>query len=306
VLVAHKIVDGLRGLKKFPLVPVVGVTDAVRAAAAKRILASEKFDFGHPPLEPDSDAVGSWMIPTLTDDEISWWRAGFIPLPAPLCWFELELGATRTGLMVEDDGTDWTVERFDLTDLGVICDGIARRVRKSGPGDGFVVNLTGAQETLGFYARFAGSIPQLSLGQLVADARLAVYLALMLNSRTTEKRAERAAGSPLSASRVRRGRAPLSDHLVVRIVPASYAPAFDPATGRAHRSPRLHWRRSHLRHYDRATPASKWSETIEHAGRRGWWVTVVPRSLVGREDLGEISHTYWVPPSQLESKGEAK
>jgi hypothetical protein len=299
MLIVHKIIDGLRGARKYPAYSVVGVSKEEQIDVAKRIVAAEKFDFGHPPMESDPSRQGHWIYPNLTPDEVDWWREGFIPLPAPACWFELEIGGTRTGFLVTESPEEeaWIIERIDLTKRGVLYDGVQKKISRSDPGDvSLRVRLNGNPETLDFYRRNGERYAQISPEQLASETALVIYLALMLNSRTTQKRVERASRSPLSASRVRRGRAPLSDHLVVRIVPEQYTGGVA-ATGRTHRSPRLHWRRSHLRHYEHPTPSSKWAEDMEHNGRKGWWVAVIPRALVGREDLGEISHTYWVPPT---------
>lgn len=60
--------------------------------------------------------------------------------------------------------------------------------------------------------------------------------------------------------------------------------------GGTHRSPRLHWRRSHLRHYDHNTPRAQWAPTKVHGGKTGWWIAAIPRMLVGKAELGEVSH----------------
>lgn len=314
MLIVHKIVDGLRGTKKYGLIEIPGVTPAMRAAAARRIADAEKFDFGRPPLEPDPVVPGKWILPALSSDEVSWWRAGLVPLPAPACWFEFEMGGTRTGYLVRDEGEAWVIERFDFTAGGVVYDAIEKRTALADPGasaDSIGTTVGGNAEAVKFFLELgrrgdltAHDRAYLSAEQLAIDAPFVVYFALMLNSRTTEKEPVRQSRSVLSVARTRRGRSPLADHLIVRIVPERYVSREPGAGGGTHRSPRLHWRRSHLRHYDRPTPNSKWSETIEHEGRRGWHVAVIARQLVGREDLGEISHDYWVQPQP--HKGEAR
>ena len=267
MLIAHKIVDGLRGSKKYTMIKgVPGVTEAMRAETARRVVAAEKFDFGLLPLDPNPTEPGHWIVPHITADEVAWWREGLLPLPAPLCYFEFTMGGTRTAFLVEDKGHEWTIERLDLADQGVLYDGVVASLKFSKPasatrGSEVEVEVGGNVTALAWYK--AQKIEELSAQYYADTAALPVYMSMMINSRTTEKRVERVSKT-LNASRVRRGKAPLSDHLVVRIVPERFATEKDPTTGRTHRAPRLHWRRSHARHYDHQTPSARWSETIVH------------------------------------------
>jgi hypothetical protein len=105
---------------------------------------------------------------------------------------------------------------------------------------------------------------------------MVLYLTLMINSRTTEITRE-VAPDRLNRARLKRNRAPLYNHTVVRIVPQRFVTPGD-GHGGTHASPRLHWRRSHIRTLQRGTPEE----------RR----VLIRRMLVGRADLGEVSHEY--------------
>jgi hypothetical protein len=103
---------------------------------------------------------------------------------------------------------------------------------------------------------------------------LMTWLTLMLNSRSTEKTRTVPPGKPISR-RAARGAALLASHTVVTIMPGAYLAA-QRRLGSTHRSPRLHWRRSHIRRLA--------------SGRE----IIIPRFLVGRAELGEVSHEYRV------------
>lgn len=297
MLIVHKIIDALSGVqrKKYSLLKVPGLSQQVCKTVAERLTAAEKFDFGPVPLERDPRMDGAWIIPKLTADEEEFWRLGLLPLPAPLCWYELELGGTRSGLLIEERGARWAVQRVDFVSRHIAYDGVTRVTDREevGSKDGIRVRLVGAQETLDWFERHSEDTPQISPKQIAEDMVLALYLTLMINSRTTERQPALIPRA-LNASRSARGRTPLADHLIVRIVPEQFRAEALAEGQRHHRPPRLHWRRSHARHYDRRVPSAVWSEALEHDGRKGWWVTVIARQLVGRAELGEVSHEYFI------------
>lgn len=127
---------------------------------------------------------------------------------------------------------------------------------------------------------------------LDADADLAIYMTMMLSSRTTEVRYE-APPEKLNRARMKRGNTPLPAHRIVTIVPGKYIDQGD-AQGGTHRSPRLHWRRSHRRHYPNRVPSAVWLDSEQHKGVTGWWVGIIARQLVGLAKDGEVSHEYFV------------
>jgi hypothetical protein len=105
------------------------------------------------------------------------------------------------------------------------------------------------------------------------------YLVLMLNSKTTEI-AKVDPDERMTRARAKVGLEPLSTHRVVTIVPERFRKSSTEQGGH-HRSPMLHWRRSHVREFKAPSGAV-------------YKRTVVARHLVGRRDLGEISHEYVV------------
>lgn len=123
---------------------------------------------------------------------------------------------------------------------------------------------------------------------------LSIYLTLMLNSRSTDKFRE-PAPERLNKARKGRGLGPLYDHTVVNLAPARYID--HGGEGGERRPPRLHWRRSHKRHFAEKPINAERCRWMEHEvwdGRVGWWVTVVPRACVGAGSPSEVTHEYRV------------
>ena len=268
MLIAHKVIDALRGLdKKHTLTPVPGAPDkAAREEAAAMIERAQKFDFGNLVLEQKDD--NSYTIPALTEDEKNFWREGLIPLPFPVCWYEWVLNGFRSGLLVLERDPGLWVQRLDLVRNEVLFDCITVKLDKQPTiGSSHIhAALSGNRALLN---TLAGE--QLS-GWIASSGLLAIYLTLMLNSKSTESVTE-PAPVKLNAARIKRGHAPLAAHRVVHIVPRRFQYERGPL-GHERLSPRLHWRRSHLRHY----PDGK--------------MVVIARMLIGKAELGEVSHEY--------------
>lgn len=267
---------------------------------------SEKFDFGPLHLEEiDHPDLGgnftAWGVPETTPTEREFFLLGLVPLPAPICWYEFVLGSSRSGLMI--DGRDpqcWKVNRIDFDP-------------KTGEGtfDGCWVHWHLGQIMVDGPAHW---IEKLNRSHAVdkfsyaANLGLAEYLTLMINSRTTETRREEAP-TKLNIARKKAGKARLPTHTIVTIIPLAYRTKGAGGKG-THGSPRLHWRRSHKRRwrYKPAggrsvwAPEEVWLDPETGQDRKGWWITIVPRFLVGRADLGEISHEYRVTPPQERRK----
>lgn len=305
MILGYKLVDCLTGHSKLwrhlergnrPADP----GDAARAELAVLLRQAEKFDFGALPLEPDGKG---WHVPGLTEAEQEAWRMGLLPLPAPVVWYEYVLGVSRTGILVQDVGGDWLVRYVDFTpEEGVYSfTNIVVRIQRAAL-DEEPFALEAGKAFFRWMAERARKDAPPDSGERAAYVLLehgvkpmpgiALYLTLMLLSRTTE-----VAKEPLTEAQARTnreaGRAKYAPHTVVTIVPRKYVDRGEGARG-THASPRLHWRRSHLRHYDHRTPGSVWAPEREHMGRKGWWVAVIPRFLVGVRELGEVSHEYFV------------
>lgn len=325
MLVAHKVIDALRGGKG--LIKMPGVDEASRNHVAGLIEVAQKFDFGDLALEATAE-VGHWSLPRLTDDELSFWREGLLPLPFASVWYEFVIGDSRSGLLVVESNGEWIVNRIDYV-IGkeVLFDQIACVVKLATA----IQAATPIVTTMDHKAYKAGAEKLAAAGDWVGDDRefkvdligndiflkgmrnnksflsgnlgmnvpLAIYLTLMLSSRTTEVRQAEVPSEKLIKAQRRRGKTPLPPHRIVRIVPERFQQAAEAEGHASRRPPRLHWRRSHVRHYEERVPSAQWAPNRVHKGKTGWWVSVIARMLVGRADLGEVSHEYFV------NKGES-
>lgn len=268
MLIAHKVIDALRGRdKKYTLILVPGMPDkATCEDVAELINRAQKFDFGDLVLEQKDD--NSYAIPALTEDEKNFWREGLIPLPFPVCWYEWVLGGFRSGLLVLEREPELWVHRIDFVRDEVLFDGVAVQLDRQP-----VIGSNHIRATLsGNYTLLNSLAGERVSGWIATSGLLAIYLTLMLNSKSTESVVE-PAPAKLNAARVKRGHAPLAAHRVVRIVPRRFQYERGPL-GHERLSPRLHWRRSHLRHYADGK------------------MVVIARMLVGKAELGEVSHEY--------------
>lgn len=300
MLVAHHIIDVLTGAaKRPPLLQLPGLTSDDCNRAATMIHNAQKFDFGDLHLEPMKDDVGQWKLPEFTDDERDFWIQGLIPLPYPAVWYEFTLNRSRSGLLVWQRGEDdsiWMVERIDYTQNGVLFMGIVSILNRfRATNDSLHIEIGGNTELYDILLRSTERNPDMQYvtgSNINTAAMLALYMTLMLNSRSTEIEPGPPPPPKLNKKRASAGHTPLAEHSIVRIVPERYRNAAQKEAVGTHRPPRLHWRRSHLRHYDRHTPSSKWVPNATHEGKTGWWIAVISRQLVGRSDLGEISHEY--------------
>lgn len=138
---------------------------------------------------------------------------------------------------------------------------------------GLAVSATG---NMTFFKAISASKDASWLNDDAYNAYLAVYLTLMLNSKSTDIVRE-AAPAKLNKIRERKGQTPLYDHTVVTIVPNRYVDRGE-GQGGTHATPRLHWRRTHKRHFAEKTGNAKWMATEMHKGTMGWWVTRPPQT----------------------------
>ena len=301
-MMVHHLIDELIKAatgRRCALTIVPGVKTEHVTETVRLMHAAEKFDFGLLQFErvPGSEAKTldgrpAWAIPMPTDDERQFILQGLVPLPSNPCWYEFTLGRSRSGLLIHVVDGAWNVIRIDFDpgrggafdaswlsyDMGNLC-------------------LRGPAEWLDHLSRAGEDLSQ-SL-QYSSNLGLAEYLTLILNSRTTERKFE-PAPERLNRKRSAAGKTPLYDHTVVTIVPLRFRPK--EGGGGTHASPRLHWRRSHKRHWKERPPGGTsvwmpdelWADPKTGEISKGWWVTVVPRVLVGKAELGEITHEYRV------------
>jgi hypothetical protein len=277
-MIAHKIIDALRGK---PRGLDVGVPKRLGPAdipayrtwctnTADEIAKAEKFEFTSCPLEPDVTGK-RFSYPGITRDEQEAWHARMLPLPAPVCWCELPMGDSRClGLLIAEAGDNWVVQQV------IVGAGLVRvaehRIR-------LVHDRALRPSDLSHSVhRFDGLVlpPEAAKVPEEDSGGLVLYLTLMIGSRSTAISSV-TAPAKLNAARIKRGLTPLPDHRIVRIVPEEYIRASREEAGLGTRlPPRLHWRRSHIRHI---------------AGDRK---VLIPRCLVGRPELGTVSHEYRV------------
>lgn len=254
-------------------------------------LAARKFDFGELHLElagVDEEGVKSYVTPGLTDTEKRFWHDRLVPLPFDRCWYECTVDDARIGLLVVANEVGWEVTQVILHRTWIEIDCIFVRALFDDPPD-TPFRCVAPQTVAANLEEFEAKAEKMNAASRLNLAR---YLTLMLTSKTTETKFEKA--KPVSvATRRALGRTPPQDHAVITIVPKRFVSAAGGERG-VGGGRRLHWRRSHLRHFSHSTPGSKWCPEMEHEGTTGWWVTVIPRHLVGRAELGEVTHEYRV------------
>lgn len=280
MLIVHKMIDAYEGIDpRCQFYAKTGterntVDDLIRAARE-----AEKFDFGQLVLERKAD--GQYALPDLTADEKEMWVRGYLPLPAPICWYEYNIGPRRIGMIVmenndpnhPEDHHPWVVMRVDQQGDDFAWDGILCAINR--PAQDW------NSDTWAYSKAGNKKIPadSATIATIAADIMLSIYLTMMLNSKTSEKRRE-AAPEKLNKQRVRKGQTPLYEHRVVNIVPVRWLRDAEREIQGTHGSPRLHWRRTHPRTYHRGSPKQ--------------FIKVIWRFLVGRDDRGVVSHEYRV------------
>jgi hypothetical protein len=232
-------------------------------------LEAEKVEFVSLPLELIEGTDGLFHFPPVTEVEQEAWWAGLVALPAPLSWYEFRSpDSAQMGLLIEAYKDDWLIRHLAVDDGDILSDGLTTRLFRfrTEPGEGPEVTLYGP--ALSIEMKQKTGIP------IEAGAWMALYLTLMIGSRSTVL-STIAPAEKLNVSRTKKGLAPLPGHRVVRVVPEEFIRASREESGHAARlPPRLHWRRSHIRHLsdDRKT--------------------LIPRCLVGRPESGTVSHEY--------------
>jgi hypothetical protein len=297
MLFAHKIIAALRDPKSSMWATdtnshnniVPRVNKEVNKFLIEHLPQAEMFDFGDLHLEPTMEKEGQHKVPSLTPDEREFWREGLIPLPHRIVWYEFVLNGWRSGYLLVEKGTTLRGTRIDLIKDDCFSDGMIVQVDRDDPGPDWTFAYWGNQEMFGHIKKD----PLFGITFYGMNMMLSIYLTLMLNSKTTELRTE-VAPEKLNRARIKRGAIPLLPHRVVTIVPKRFVDQSRERASGTGVSPRLHWRRSHKRHFERQTPTAKWMAIEDHNGRLGWWVSVIPRHLVGKAEIGTVSHEYRV------------
>lgn len=232
---------------------------------------ADKFYFGELPLESAEDKEGGYRLPEVTNDEREWWFTGLIPLPGPICWYEFKLNGVASGILIRtsDDGRIWATR----AEPNMIDDVWGSWVNSE---SGKEYAIEAAKSTLNMISK----LPKDEFDKIWGTSvPLMVYLTLMINSKTSEISKVQPSAAQ---NRLRRqlNKTPLFSHTIVTIVPQRFIREAE-IEGEKHGSPkRLHWRRSHLRIY--------------HRGQPNELKIVIARCLVGRRELGEVTHDYIV------------
>lgn len=179
---------------------------------------------------------------------------GLLHLPFPQCWFEwdIEPGHTIAGIGCDD------------TETGRILFSSLVRVQGNGWSNWDYIEraLPDHNDALTEHV------------EMVCRAALVI-----LNSRSAEK-TEIHPSAQINRQRERGAAPPLFSHTVVEIRGIVLGRSGE-ITGRTHRSPRMHWRRGHLRHF-------------RNAEGEVYRITPIAPMLIGSDKLGKIEHDYMV------------
>jgi hypothetical protein len=145
----------------------------------------------------------------------------------------------------------------------------------------YVTTYIGPQVSLDLQGQ--GSAEDLRNTYFAACGPLAIYLTMMIHSRSTVLVTERAP-EKLNLARLQKGKTPLASHRIVWIVPPHYLRERRREAGFSRLPPRLHYVRTHRRTYHRDEP-NQFRITI--------W-----RHLVNPGGDEEVSHEYRIGPNR--------
>lgn len=299
----HHVIDALKGIKGSPKLAIpqldkrdlpsfLGWMDEIAADMAQ----AQAFEFENVPSTPCDD--GTLDLPGCESDELGMHNEGLIPLPYPISWFEIPtLGGRETlcfliretGRVVEGREIAYMVTPFHFMRLAEGPDGPMDAVHATGESWFVIRDPDGDRPLIMPLDEFGGA--EMLHGhtglshedRIRGESGMLLFLLLMLCSKTTEVAVEKAPAK-LNKARVAKGKAPLPELRRVSIIPKGIAAAMrkdsgEQGSGMLRTSPRLHWRRSHLR-------------TLKDGKR-----TVVARHLVGykaEDGRDYVAHEYRV------------
>lgn len=220
-------------------------------------------------------------LPPMTDFEAGLFLDGYLPFPFDICWFEWAIEDQECGLLIMklEDGRHLIQVLLNNGEqlryggwIHFLTRGKATSLTMKKPYSGLdFFDPPKMAADKGWCEEFS-EIADWTSADEVSYAFCAVRLNLMVNSSTTTI-TKIDASDKLNARRKKRGKLPLVSHTVVDLVPKEMVVC---QKGGTHASPRLHWRRSHLRTYAN--------------GKK----VVIPMCLVGRADIGVVAHDYRV------------
>lgn len=178
---------------------------------------------------------------------------GLLCLPYPVCWFEWDIEPEHTiGCVAANEADSGETERIVLRSL----------IRVQGAGWSNWDYLENAERN----EKLIAHVDEVCRAAMV-----------ILNSRSAAK-TEITPPPRLNRRREKGNAPPLFSHTVVEIRGVVLGKHGE-VTGRTHRSPRMHWRRGHLRHF-------------RNAEGEVYRITPIAPMLVGSEKLGRVEHDY--------------
>lgn len=240
---------------------------------AKEVHASKKF--GHSGLE-----LPFFKMPEITDEELDFWLQGLLPLAHKIVWYEFTVRNHTSALLLKRDENNHVycqrIEYYDNSNTRYMIDGTWARLTEE-------KNIQWQNANVDWTKALQSLPPDQAYDLWGSSVLLGVYLTLMINSKTTELRTVHPEPRQQSL-RKQLKKTPLHSHTVVTIIPKRFIDEAVEADGEkvkgTHASPRIHWRRSHVRTYHRDTPRER--------------KVVIARQIVGRRDLGTVTHDYVV------------
>ena len=257
----HHVIDALNGAQGAPRLAVPQL-DPVRMQGltewmdemALRLAPAHAFTFENVPVVPCDD--GTIDLPGCAGDALAMVNEGMIPVPYPVTWFEaptVEGRETLCFLLEEMDEGRTIVTPFHF-------------MRMAGEGD--VLQVTGESwvivrdpeadrpaivpfDPFGGAELIHGRSGLSHVDRIKGESGFVLYLLVMLCSKTTEAATE-PPPAKLNKARAKKGKAPLPAVTRVSIIPKGIAAAMrrdgeGHGDGTVRASPRLHWRRSHIR-----------------------------------------------------------
>lgn len=253
-------------------------TDKWVRSIARAVEDAQCFLFENFPIDHEDDDVTIITLPGVTREERQMFTDGLIPLPFPMSLFEFRTPGGECFIFLIEELRPGHIRAMPIRlhrDV-VMLGGDVWEI------EGGFVSIHDPNAFASIYGQTTGQSKMDYQEMVKGEVGAIIYMMLMLVSRSTETtRVEPPA--KLNAARVRRGKRPLKSHTVVSIVPKRIVRRIQREEGEDaaawHRaSPRLHWRRSHVR-----TLAS---------GKR----IVIARMLVGYrgKDGAMVEHDYRV------------
>lgn len=247
------------------------------------------------------------FMPKLEENESSWFSRGLIPLGAPVVWYEYKQPSNEGSkdistvclLIIETKPCNWDTYQFSIHEGRMTIGNLFHSWDFEGnelkqryktvevPNDFPITNYN----TPNWYENGGNtSLTKEEYCDAVASrSALFTYLTLMINSRSTvvEQIKE---PSKLNKKRLRNDKTPIDEYKRVILISKKVISV----TGEGGTVMKLHYCRSHIRHYENKTPNSTWVPDMTYNEITGWWIVIIPGHFKGVADHGTITHDYTV------------